>query len=104
MDGITMTSSSQSFWATKRSALMVMTMTALTVNANTGNLSQSLTPNGNSLPHVSYPSVIPVSQERVYKFPKKKDFRARYSRLAKSEWFKNIYNGKTLGEIITVEE
>lgn len=101
-----MTASSQSFFLAKKSALMAMTMTALTitVNVNADDMSRSVTSNGNFLAYTNSASVTPISQDKVYLFPKKKNFRARYRRLSKSEWFKNTYNGKTLGEILTVEE
>lgn len=94
-----MTKSSQSVYA-----LMAMTMTALSVNANASNLNHSLTANAYSFAYASSASETPILQDKTYLFPKKKNFRERYKRLSQSKWFKKTYNGKTLGEIITVEE
>ncbi len=42
-------------------------------------------------------------QETRYTNPDKKSFRARYAKMAKSEWFKNAYENKSVGEIIEVD-
>ena len=34
----------------------------------------------------------------------KKDFRERYKRISKSEWFKKAYDGKSIGEVIPIVE
>ena len=104
MDRFTTTASSQNFFLAKRYTLMAMTMTALTVSANTGTFSQSSTQSGNMLVYSNYTGVTPILQDKAYWFPKKKNFRERYKRISQSKWFKNTYNGKTLGEIMTVEE
>lgn len=104
MDRLTITASSQNFYLAKRYTLMAMTMTALTVNANTGTLGQSSTQSGNILVYSNDTSVTPILQDKTYFFSKKKNFRERYKRISQSKWFKNTYNGKTLGEIMTVEE
>ena len=96
MDKTTMTKSSQSFYA-----FMAMTMTALSVNANASDLNSDFTANACSF---AYTSDEPILQDKIYLFPKKKNLRERYKRLSQSKWFKKTYNGKTLGEIITVEE
>lgn len=99
MDKTTMTKSSQSVYA-----LMAMTMTALSVNANAGNLSHSLSANEYSFAFANSASETSISQGTTYVFPKKKNYRDRYKRLSQSKWFENTYLGKTLGEIMTVEE
>lgn len=99
MDKTTMTKSSQSVYA-----FMAMTMTALSVNANACELNSGFTANAYSFAYTSSASDEPISQDKIYLFPKKKSFRDRYKRLSQSKWFKETYNGKTLGEIITVEE
>lgn len=102
MDKTTMTKSSQSFYA-----FMAMTMTALSVNANASELNSDFTANACSFAYTSSASSAsdePILQDKIYLFPKKKNLRERYKRLSQSKWFKKTYNGKTLGEIITVEE
>lgn len=103
MDRMTMTTSSQSFFLAKSSALMAMT--ALTINTNIGDLIfHNLTSNGNMLAYTSSASMTSSSQDKVYLFPKTRNFRERYRRLSHSKWFENTYHGKTLGEIAIVEE
>lgn len=99
MDKTTMTRSSQSVYA-----LMAMTMTALSVNANAHDLSHGLTASANPFVWTSSASETSISQDGAYVFPKKKNFRERYKRISQSKWFGNTYRGKTLGEIMTVEE
>lgn len=99
MDKTTMTKSSQSFYA-----FMAMTMTALSVNANACELNSDFTANACSFAYTSSASDEPILQDKIYLFPKKKNLRERYKRLSQSKWFKKTYKGKTLGEIITVEE
>lgn len=40
----------------------------------------------------------------AYGAGEKKDFKARYAAIAKSEWFKKAYFGKSLGDIIKIED
>lgn len=94
-----MTKSSQSVYA-----FMAMTMTALSVNANASGLSSDFTANAYSFAYTNSASDEPILQDKIYLFPKKRNFRERYKRLSQSKWFKKTYSGKTLGEIITVEE
>ncbi|WP_317573360.1 hypothetical protein [Segatella copri] len=103
MDKTTMTVSSQSFFA-KKCALMAMTMTALTVNANPVDTGLGFAANGNSLAFCSFESNTQMQQDNIYLFPKKKNLRERYKRISQSNWFNSTYNGKTLGEILTIEE
>lgn len=94
-----MTKSSQSFYA-----LMAMTMTAFNVNANVGDFTHGLTANANSFAYIGSACETSIPQDKTYLFPKKKNFRERYKRLSQSKWFRNTYSGKTLGEVMAVEE
>lgn len=42
-------------------------------------------------------------QETRYVSPKKKSFRKRYARMAKSDWFKRAYDNKSIGDVIDVD-
>lgn len=42
-------------------------------------------------------------QETRYVSPKKKNFRKRYARMAKSDWFKRAYDNKSIGDVIDVD-
>lgn len=42
-------------------------------------------------------------QEIRYTNPDKKNFRERYARMVKSEWFQKAYNNKSVGDIIEVD-
>ena len=92
-----MIKSSQGFYA-------LVAVTALSVSANAGNLDWGLTAGVNSFAYTNHVCETSILQDRIYVFPKKKDFRERYKRLSQSKWFRNIYSGKSLGEIMTIEE
>ena len=79
-------------------------MSAFVANTNATNLDNSLSANGNYLSITSSACDIQKMPDATYYLPQKKDYRDRYKRLSKSKWFKNTYQGKSLGEIITIEE
>lgn len=66
-----MTVSSQSFFA-KKCALMAMTMTALTVNANPVDTGLGFAANGNSLAFCSFESNTQMQQDNIYCFLKRR--------------------------------
>lgn len=39
----------------------------------------------------------------VYASPRKKNFREAYAKMAKSKWFKEAYENKSVGELIEIE-
>ena len=41
--------------------------------------------------------------ETRYANPNKKSFRERYARMVKSEWFKKVYEDKSVGDILEVD-
>ena len=105
MDKSTMTISSQNFLTAKRGAIMAMTLTtALTMNANNYEDNQLLMTDGETLAYNQVICENTATQNKTYVLPQKKNFRERYKRISQTKWFKRTYKGKTLGEIITVEE
>lgn len=95
----TMTLSSQnSFWMAALASFLSITAGTGTVYAcDERQISPSIVVRYNySLPSTNVQSV-------VYASPRKKNFRESYAKMAKSKWFKEAYENKSVGELIEIE-
>lgn len=100
----TMTISSQSFWFNKYSILTMSFATAFSVNAIAQDLSECSTINSCITIQTELISTESLGTDKTYSFPTKKNFRERYKKIAKSEWFRKTHSGMSAGEIMTIEE
>lgn len=96
---------SQYFWLNRHSVLaMSFFATAFTVNAKPKEPVIGSSDDSGFAIHVEYSIHDTLGTDKIYAFVQKKNFRERYKRIAKSEWFRKTHSGMSIGEVMSIEE
>lgn len=103
MEG-TATKGSQYFWLNKSNMLAMSLVTAFSVNAKPNKPMTSDSVDSCITIQIDYSFNNTLGTDKIYTFAQKKNFRERYKRIAKSEWFKRTHSGMSIGEVMSIEE
>ena len=103
MEG-TRTNGSQYFWLNRHSVLAMSFVSALSVNATPQEPKTAITVDSGISIQIERKHFDTLGTDKVYVFTQKKNFRERYRRISKSEWFKRTHSGMSIGDVIFIEE
>lgn len=100
----TMSNSCQSFWLNKCGIFAVSFASAFSANALAQERWDGFSDDSQVSIQSDYSYTETLGSDKTYSFYIRKNFRERYKKISRSEWFKKTHLGMNLGEVMTIED